>query len=389
VEGLATKGAPISPRAVRVFLGLRTITLALVVGAGIMILQMTQGAISAGPLYVLLILGCVGGGLFYVGLRLGVPPVACVWTIMVADIMLETALVHYSGGMSSQFSLIFCLTIIAAAFLLHVHGGLGIALLASSVYVIYGVLQAKGVVRPGSDVHAASVEFLHTYMHVSLFFVVGAVGGYLAQRMGQRGRQLENAQNEIARLRVDTTQILDNMSSGIVVVDSKGKILTVNPTAAIILGVDKEDVLGLHVETAIDPLVPEFARELMQALDSETNKKRHEIQLKRPRGRDIPLGLSLSMLRDEGGRKRGVIAVFQDLTEAHRMQERMRKADRLAAIGELSAGIAHEIRNPLASISGSIEMLYNELEVGGENKRLMELIIKESDRLDRIINDFL
>jgi two-component system sensor histidine kinase PilS (NtrC family) len=95
------------------------------------------------------------------------------------------------------------------------------------------------------------------------------------------------------------------------------------------------------------------------------------------------------MLKDESGRKRGVIAVFQDLTEARKMQERMRKADRLAAIGELSAGIAHEIRNPLASISGSIEMLYNELELNGENKRLMELIIKESDRLDRIINDFL
>ncbi|UCH84106.1 MAG: PAS domain S-box protein, partial [Candidatus Latescibacterota bacterium] len=390
---LASGNTLINSRAVRIFLGLRTIIVALVVGAGIMILQMTQDGISVEPLYVLLILGCCAGGLFYVGLRLGVPPVACVWSIMVADVILEAALVHYSGGLSSQFSLIFCLTIIAAAYLLQVHGGLGIALMASFVYACYGVLQAKWMitppVHPEIDFQNASAGFLHAYMHVSLFFVVGAVGGYLAQRMGQRGRQLQNAKTEIERLRVDTNQILDNMSSGILVIDSKGKILTVNPTAEQILGVDKEDVIGLNVESALEPLMPEFAHEMLQSLDAETSKKRHEILIGQPDGGHVPLGLSLSMLKDEKGRKRGVIAVFQDLTEARRMQERMRKADRLAAIGELSAGIAHEIRNPLASISGSIEMLYNELELDGENKRLMALIMKESDRLDRIINDFL
>ena len=102
-----------------------------------------------------------------------------------------------------------------------------------------------------------------------------------------------------------------------------------------------------------------------------------------------PLGISISPLTDGTQRRRGVIAVFQDLTEVHEMRERVRKADRLAAVGELSAGIAHELRNPLASISGSIEMLYHELALEGENRRLMELIMRESDRLDRIISDFL
>jgi two-component system sensor histidine kinase PilS (NtrC family) len=101
------------------------------------------------------------------------------------------------------------------------------------------------------------------------------------------------------------------------------------------------------------------------------------------------MGISISPLTDGTQRRRGVIAVFQDLTEVHEMRERVRKADRLAAVGELSAGIAHELRNPLASISGSIEMLYHELALDGENKRLMELIMRESDRLDRIISDFL
>ncbi|MEJ2722700.1 MAG: PAS domain S-box protein, partial [bacterium] len=299
-----------------------------------MILQLTQVGISVRPLYVLLVLGCAGGGLFYVGLRLGLSPVVCVWSIMVADIILEAALVHYSGGLSSQFSLIFCVTIIAAAFLLQVHGGLGIALLASFVYASYGVLQAVGWLNPpvqtSTGVQALSTNLLHAYMHVSLFFIVGAVGGYLAQRTGRSGQQLEKAQTEIERLKVDTNKILDNMSSGILVIDSKGKIVTVNPTAEQILGVDKRDVLGLDVEAAFDPLMPEFAREMIQALDAETSKQRHEILIGRPDGRDIPLGLCFSMLKVEYGRKRGVIAVFLDLTEARWMRVRIRKADRLA-----------------------------------------------------------
>ncbi|UCG52396.1 MAG: PAS domain S-box protein [Candidatus Latescibacterota bacterium] len=393
MEGLTFRGSFVNGRAVGVFLGLRTIILALVVGAGIVILQGTQGEITVGPLYVLLVCGCVVGGVFFVGLRLGLPPSVCVWSIMVADVILETALVHYSGGMSSQFSLIFCLSIIAAAFLLQVHGGLGIALLASFAYLSYGVLQAKGVLSPpgpsGLDGQTASAGFLHAYMHVSLFFMVGAVGGYLAQRIRLKGRELQNAETELQRLKVDTNNIINNMSSGILVVDSKAKILTINPTAEEILGVEKEDVVGLGVEAALGPLVPHFAQEMLEALVEKQNKRRHEISIRTRDGRRMPLGLSISILKDEKGRARGVIAVFQDLTEARKMQEKMRKADRLAAIGELSAGIAHEIRNPLASISGSIEVLYNELDLSGENRRLMELIVKESDRLDRIINDFL
>ena len=103
----------------------------------------------------------------------------------------------------------------------------------------------------------------------------------------------------------------------------------------------------------------------------------------------LPLGISISLLKGENGEKRGVVAIFQDLTEVHRMREKVRRADKMAAIGELSTAIAHEIRAPLASICGSIEMLAGELDLSGDNRKLMELVIKESDRLDRIITDFL
>lgn len=377
-----------TPGAVRTFLQLRMIVAALVVGAGIMILQLTREGIPVRPLYLLLLASYLSGGLAYLLLIKGMPCRLVVWGTLLTDLLLETGIIHFSGGIASQFSLVFCLTIVAAAFTLQMRGGMMTAALASILYLAYGIV---GVLRSSSVASFVSSTpgFLQVYMHVSLFFLVGAMGGYLAQRMVVKGSLLEQAETRLKQLKVDTDNILRNMSSGVLVVGSDGRILTINPAAEDILGISASKVLAQNLEEGLAKDYPELAMEILSALRAERSKFRHEITLRKGRTRKIPLGISLSLLRDDGGRKRGVIAVFQDLTEVREMQERIRKADRLAAIGELSAAIAHEIRNPLASISGSIEMLANELKLRGENKRLMELVMKESDRLDRIIGDFL
>ena len=393
MKGLKLRGSFGLATTIRLFLGLRMIILALIVGAGIMIMQLSQDNISVGPLYVLLILSYLTGGVFYASIYLGLKPAIGLWVLMIADIAVETFMLHYSGGVTSQFSLVYCLTIIAAAYLLQVPGGLAIATLASFCYTAYGILETKGLVTPaifrGNSLGLPSLGFLEAYMHVSLFFLVGIVGGYLTEKMKLKGRQLQNAESEIEQLRVDTDNILRNMSSGVLVADSGGNILTINPMGCQILGLKREVVESGSIDANIEQFMPQFKRELDHAINSEESKHRHEFSVNTQSGRQVPLGISISLLKDGEGNKRGVIAVFQDLTEVRDMQERVRKADRLAAVGELSAGIAHEIRNPLASISGSIEMLYHDLELDGENKRLMELILNESDRLDRIISDFL
>ncbi|MBP2681786.1 MAG: Two-component sensor PilS [Candidatus Krumholzibacteriota bacterium] len=389
--GLFSRVSAPSAKSITTFLTLRAIFLTLTVGAGIMIVQLTQVQFAVGPLYVLLLLGYAAGGVLQLCIRFGVSPVPALWALMIADVLLETGILHYSGGINSQFSLVYGLSIIASAVLLQMHGGLGIALFASLCYTGYGVIETEGVLRPAAASVAAADAgmFIRAYMHVSLFFIVGALSGYLADRVKQRGSQLDTARSKLKQLRLDTERILEHMSSGVLVVDSAGKILGINPTAEQILGVDKSDVVGIRIDAAFDPLMPEFAGEIAGALESGQGRLRHELTLRRPDGSNLPLGMSTSILKDDAGEGRGVIAVFKDLTEVHQMEERMRKADRLAAIGELSAGIAHEIRNPLASISGSIEILYNELELSGDDKHLMELIMKESDRLNKIINDFL
>jgi len=124
-------------------------------------------------------------------------------------------------------------------------------------------------------------------------------------------------------------------------------------------------------------------------LGTGADVRRREIIVVGASGEPVPVGVSASALKSDSGGLAGVVAIFQDLTDVRRMEAQIRHADRLAAIGELSAGIAHEIRNPLATISGSIQVLQAELPVEGEQVRLLGLIVKESDRLHRIVEDFL
>jgi two-component system sensor histidine kinase PilS (NtrC family) len=379
-------------RTIYLFLILRMIVAAFVVGAGITIAQVTNAAFPVRPLYLLLAASVATAALFYAALKAKAPLRTALWAMMVADIGIEAAIVHFSGGVASQFSMVYCLTIVAAAFLLKMPGGLVTAVLSSTCYIGYGILETVGAVTPPAQAlmggRAPGLGILETYMHVSLFFLVGTVGGYLAHRIQLKGRALESAENELQQLRVDTDHILTHMSSGVLVVDSDAELITMNPAAEEILGVRRERVLGRPLAEALGAEAPELVTELGDALERERGKSRHEVMVRTSEGR-APLGTSISLLRDAEGEKRGVIAVFTDLTEVVEMRERVRKADRLAAVGELAAGIAHELRNPLASISGSIEVLAGELELGGEEHRLMELVMRESDRLDHIISDFL
>lgn len=384
-------GAKDPRRALDRFLLLRTIVACLVVGAGVTIVALTEDTFNAKPLYLLLAVSGAVGAIALVLTRLGTPPRRVSWGVVVADIGFSAGIVYYSGGVTGQFTTVFCITIAAAAFLLEMPGGLVSGVLSSLCFVAFQILEAWGASPPGKPVvtHPNMSGLVDAYMHASMFLLVGTMGGYLADRIKLKGRALQHAESALEQLRIDTNDILENMSSGVLVVDTDSRVLTMNAAAEDILELRKDEVVTHRVDTALKRRAPDLALELMESLGSERPRRRQEISGQSRAGAYRPMGISISPLTDGTRRRRGVIAVFQDLTEVHEMRERVRKADRLAAVGELSAGIAHELRNPLASISGSIEMLYHELALDGENRRLMELIMRESDRLDRIISDFL
>ncbi len=223
-----------------------------------------------------------------------------------------------------------------------------------------------------------------------------ALSGLLLTASAELLRRLRRARAEgrmaLARersLRTDLRNVLANLGSGLVISDRHGVIQRANPAAARILGVREEDLAGQTVADAFDEGRREFARAVVQVLAGGDAVARREIRLTLAEGRQLPVGISVHPVRDEAGRQAGAVAIFQDLSEVISLRERMRENDRLAAIGELSASIAHEIRNPLGSIRGSAELLSAEMEVGGQERRLLALILKESERVNRIVSDFL
>jgi len=376
---------------------LRLVVSTLMVGAAIMVLQMEDRAVSVAVMYGLLGVIYLSAGAIYLTFRLGVELNVIVRVLVAVDIVVLTVLAHFSGGSGSFFSILYILPIIVGGEYFKVSGGLVTALLATSAYITYILLEIGGYVEPVGGGWVADVSsrgiarvILRGYLHMAVFVFTGLVSGYVSYRLQNKHEEVADKEKEIRQIRLDTDSILANMSSGLIVTDPGGHVLTVNPAAESILGLEGTDVFeGQPISDAF-PHMPVLAEELSLALKRRMPRQRHEIDVVRSDGVLVQLGISISLLRDEQDEIKGVIAIFQDLSEVKEMRERIRQADRLAAVGELSAAIAHEVRAPLASISGSIDMLKGEIKgLTGDNAELMDLIIRESERLDRIISDFL
>lgn len=373
---------------------LRLVVATAVVGAAIMVLQIDYKMLSVVALYILLGVIYLSTGSVYLAFKSGVPFRPVLKLQICIDLVVLTMIVHYGGGSDSPLTILYILPIIIGGIYFHVIGGLVTAILATAAYVVYTALEVKGHIRPmvgGLTIPAQGIyrPFFLCYLHMVIFTFTGLLSGYVSRLMRSKGEELADRERKLRHIQLNTDNIIRNMSSGLIVTNMCGEILSLNPAALSILGLDRqEDYEGKLIETVI-PHMPVLVKELSYFLETGMARKRHELVVEREDRGVLPLGISISILRGEGGEKEGVIALFQDLTEVHRMREKVRQADKMAAIGELSAAIAHEIRAPLASVCGSIEMLSRGLEFSGDNRKLMDIIIKESDRLDRIITDFL
>jgi two-component system, NtrC family, sensor histidine kinase PilS len=305
-------------------------------------------------------------------------------------------IIYITGNINSTFSALFILTIISTALVTNLAGTLGVASLISVAYayVVWFGLSVYGV--PGSSSKALEANFsspdaafYNIFLHVLTFFFVAFVSGFLVERLKSKDRELADASQALKLAKLETDDILRHINSGLLTIDKDGKIIFFNRAAREILGFDGAEARGRDFRDVFYGRMPDLAENLAEVLKTRMQKTRSEIEIIDREGRRIPLGISTSLLIDGNENIRGVIAIFQDLTETKQWEEKIRAADKMAAVGELSAAIAHEIRNPLAAISGSVEVLNGELEVADENRRLLELIVRESSRLNNILSDFL
>lgn len=375
---------------------LRLVVSTAVVGAAIMLLQIENRAQSMAALYGLLGVMYLSTGSAFLAWRRGVEERLLVRLLVAIDMAVLTMIVHFSGGLQSYFAILYVLPVIVAGENYQVAGGLTASLAATWIYIIYAILETGGAVRPPGGGWWAGPSpgipgmILRGYLHIAVFILTGLASGYVSRRMQRKHAEVVVKDFELRQMRLDTDSIIRSMSSGLIVAGAGGAVLTCNPAAMTILGIPEGSLAPGRTVAQLLPHMPQLAEELSAASRTGNPLRRHEIEILRSDGTPVPIGISVSLLREEEGTIKGVIAIFQDLTEVREMRERIRFADRMAAVGELSAAIAHEVRAPLASICGSIEMLRGELEdLSGDNAELMDLILRESDRLDRIITDFL
>lgn len=314
----------------------------------------------------------------------------------ISEIICEAGIVYTTGSFYSPYAALFLLTIVSAALVYRLVGTLLVATAVNGAYVAvvwinYGLFTGRPA--PGAGVGALTggddTLFYSTFLHILIFYLVAFIAGYLAQKLQAKDRLLDSASAELYRARLATGDILRHLNSGLLTMTSRGEIIFFNHAAEAILEMGGSEVSGRDCRAVFAGRLGPLADGLLTALASGQQTARREINVRDAQGRPLPLGISTSILFDTDGAVRGLIAIFQDLTQAKVMEERMRQADRMAAVGELAACMAHEIRNPLAAISGSVEVLRNDLAVAGDDEKLMSLIITETSRLNKILSDFL
>jgi len=316
---------------------------------------------------------------------------------LVFDVLFVTALIYVTGGIESIFSFIYILTIINAAIMLYRRGGLLIASASSIGYGSLLDLQYFGIIHPyytrTSELMTYTIGyyFYTLLMNIAAFYLVAFLSSYLAEELRRSSVKLKAKQYDLDQLELLNRNIVQSINTGLITLNNELEISYINPAAEQISGFGYRDLEGIHIGDIFPKIVPYLSINDRSGGndDMPQPQKRIDVDFDRRDGTRLHLGFSQSILKDPEDDEIGLILIFQDLTEFRQMQEQVRLMDRLAVTGELAAGIAHEIKNPLASLSGSIQMLRDEVDFGPMQQRLMDITMREAERLNALVNEFL
>lgn len=310
---------------------------------------------------------------------------------LAVDVVVVTWLVWNSTVIQSPYVALYIVVIAVSSLFLGPRGavvtsvGCAVAFTACSLQIT-GLLGQVEVTRLVGGSMSQTVQWVGLFDVA--FLVVGLLSARLAERQSRSDVRLLAATQSLANLRALHERIVASIRSGVVTTDLDGRIFTFNVAAQEITGYQEEAIRGQDASVLFGELKDHIA-ETLRVLEKGQNSPRFEATCLTSEGMRARLGYSISPLSSEAGETTGMVITFQDLTQVRSLEETSRRQDRLAAIGRMAASIAHEIRNPLAAMRGSIQMLRSEVEADSSQAELMEIILRESDRLNRIITDFL
>lgn len=301
------------------------------------------------------------------------------------DVAFVSLILFATGLYESVFTFMYVIFVLLGSLEKFLPGGIVCALASSATYVALVQLQQAGLLLPPGfeqSVVPSPLLLRAEVTHTVGFLLSGLLSGILGEDLRKSRQRARDQEGALQELETFHRHVVETLPSGVVTVDPQGRIGLINGTACQILGIRKEEAEGRGAEEILAGLA-------LDPRGRENPERRPEILFRRRDGAEIHLGFSRSPMRDAGGGTVGTVVIFQDLTPIKAMEERVRIADRLAAMGELAAGLAHEIRNPLASITGSSQMLRELGDLPDVSRTLLQIIERESQRLNGLISDFL
>lgn len=378
-------------------IGIRVALVTLLLGSAILVQINTPGARPADPFFYLIGLTYALSVVYALTLKFVHRHRWWIDVQLACDALTVSAFIYVTGGVTSYFSSLYVLPIIAASMFQFRRGAMTVAALSTLIYCGLVAMQYLGAYGLLPESWGPAVGALPPFkvaqytvgINVFGFLAVAVLSGSLAESLRRAGVRLERASTEIADLQAFNQHVIDSLISGLATTDFKGQILTFNRAACLITQQSAQSVVGRPIGDILR-FPPEVTNSIESQLGGTSSRRayRAEFPYRTPDGQTIEIGLSASHLHISGGRA-GLLFTFQDVTDVKKLERDARLRQRLAAVGEMAAGIAHEIRNPLASMAGSIQILRQDLPLSTEQAQLMDIVLRESERLNDTIRSFL
>ena len=310
---------------------------------------------------------------------------------LVGDALVITLFVHITGGLDSPMSFLYLLPISVASMVLYRNGAVTMAAVCFGLYtglILFGAAWSLiGTGNAGAFEREPGRVLYFLVAHLVAMLVVALLSSYLSERLRLQNRELVERRGAVARLQALNENIIESINSGLITTSLHGRINFINRGGSEILGLRQSEVEDRDIGSVLQ-LDGDFLHEIRRRLLAEP-RFRFENWFENRDARRIFLGVAVSNLYDKIGRPLGYILIFQDLTDIHALEREVRLKERMSALGGMAAGMAHELRNPMAAISGAVQYLKGEIKAEGETLELMDIILRESERLDRTIRDFL
>ena len=328
-------------------------------------------------LVVMLAYAVTGYGVYATFVRRFRGALAFLQTQAAMDLLLVTTLVHFEGPQQSGWAALYVLVIAVYALIMPLRSGVVTALLGASMFLADAYFGHPG--PPGNWL----------WGQVAVFTVVFLVVAILGQRLRTASVEQTELASELRRVRLEADEILRNIRSGVITVDGQGNLAFLNLAAEHLLGLSAAEHLGLPVLDALEGRAPELWSAIITGIRKGRRVNRAEGIARRADGREVPIGLSTTTFERPSEALPSVTAIFTDISDLQQLQTLHVRTERLEAVAALSASLAHEIRNPLASIRSAVEQLSRSSHDDPDDRVLAQLIVRESDRLSRLLGEFL